>query len=117
MAMLAAAIGCAAPEKAELRGDEASYARAGNPECVRPHARPSDTGHYVGYQVGGGAALTRKADGPAPDDGTWGWDYCGHWLPSRIVLGWWHGRREQGGAGAYKTDGPRPVERIERRCE
>jgi hypothetical protein len=31
------------------------------------------------------------------------------------MLGWWHGRRSQGGAGAYKIDGPRPVEALERK--
>lgn len=73
---------------------------------VSPHALPSDTGHYVGYQVGGGALHRRKADAPTRDEGTWGWDYEGWLLRRRVMLGWWHGRREQGGSGAYRTDGP-----------
>ena len=38
-------------------------------------ARPSDTGQYVGYSVGGGCLCA--GDAPAPDQGTWGWDYGG----------------------------------------
>lgn len=74
-----------------------------------PQARivlPSDTGHYRVYFLGGGAGNPRKAEPRRPDEGTWGWDYQGL-LPRRIILGWWHGRRAQGGVGAYKTDGPR----------
>jgi hypothetical protein len=84
--------------------------RAGNPEEVSECAGPSDTGSYVGYMVGGGAAYC--GDGPAVEDGTWGWDYQGWCWPSKVVLGWWHGRRHQGGEGAYKTDGPRPLEAV-----
>ena len=70
-------------------------------------ALPSDTGHYLGYHVGGGAVNARKAEPRRDDEGTWGWDYQGWLVPRRVSLGWWHGRRYQGGAGAYKTDGPR----------
>ena len=108
--------GCTTAERGRQRGDAASFARAGNPDCVAKWAVPSDTGSYIGYQVGGGSANCRKAEEPASHEGTWGWDYEGRWWPSRVVLGWWHGR-EQGGTGAYKTDGPRPVEAIERRHE
>jgi hypothetical protein len=73
---------------------------------IAPWARPSDTGRYVGYTVGGGSANLRKADAPLPEDGTWGWDYQGGWFRRRVILGWWHGRRFQGGTGAYQTDGP-----------
>ena len=68
-------------------------------------ACPSDTGHYIGYYVGGGCGRPHKAEGRSPNDGTWGWDYRGWLIPRRVVLGWWHGRRYQGGTGAYKTDG------------
>lgn len=71
---------------------------------------PSDTGHYLGYHVGGGAGHPRKAESRQPDEGTWGWDYQGL-FPRRVMLGWWHGRRYQGGTGAYKTDGPRLYEK------
>jgi hypothetical protein len=89
--------------------------RAGHPSEVSPLAKPSDDGHYIGYTVGGGSAC--HGDGPTVDEGTWGWDYAGHCLPSRIILDWFHGRRCQGGAGAYATDGPRPCEELERRHE
>ena len=89
--------------------------RAGYPDEVSDCAAPSDTGAYVGYQVGGGA--TCQGDGPCIEDGTWGWDYEGRWLPSKVILGWWHGRREQGGEGAYKPDGPRVLETIRDRHE
>jgi hypothetical protein len=70
-------------------------------------ALPSDTGHYLGYHVGGGAVNAHKAEPRQADEGTWGWDYQGWLVPRRVALGWWHGRRYQGGGGAYKTDGPR----------
>src|SRR5262245_25195965 len=84
--------------------------RAGHPFAVSPCAYPSDTGRYVLYQVGGGSA--RHGDPPHPEDGTWGWDYQGLCLPSRIVLDWFHGHKEQGGSGAYATDGPRVAEHL-----
>jgi hypothetical protein len=79
-------------------------ARAGYPQEVACYARPSETGRSIGYYVGGGSPC--RGDFPCPAEGTWGWDYQG-WIPRHIALGWWHGRRYQGGAGAYKTDGPR----------
>src|SRR5687768_16561419 len=51
-------------------------------------AQPSDTGHYVGYWVGGGCL--RKGDPPTPDEGTWGWDYGGCLFPKRVYLLWCH---------------------------
>ena len=70
-------------------------------------AIPSDTGHYLGYHVGGGSGHPLRAEPRRVDEGTWGWDYQGWLVPRRVALGWWHGRRYQGGTGAYKTDGPR----------
>ncbi len=79
------------------------------PLIVRPAlprlSLPSDTGHGIGYYVGGGA-LPRFGEPRGADEGTWGWDYQGWLLPRRVVNSWWHGRRYQGGTGAYKTDGP-----------
>jgi hypothetical protein len=86
--------------------------RAGYPLEISPWARLSNIGGYVGYYVGGGAAQYRKAEPPAPDDGTWGWDFAGHWPARRVILMWWHGRRYQGGTGAYKTDGPSVVHSL-----
>ncbi len=82
------------------------HRRAGFPLKIRRWALPSDTGSYVGYYVGGGCARLRKADPPTSHDGTWGWDYSGWKFMRRVRLGWWHGRRYQGGYGAYLTDGP-----------
>jgi hypothetical protein len=88
----------------------AAQSRAQAPAECSPRPRwlllPSDTGSYVGYYVGGGCAQPRHAEPRLPDEGTWGWDYQGWFLPRRVILGWWHGRRYQGGTGAYKTDGP-----------
>jgi hypothetical protein len=77
--------------------------RAGYPLEVSALAAPSDTGHYVGYYVGGGAPVLGQPR--CPDEGTWGWDYCGFVLPKRVRLQWWHGRCYQGGVGAYRTAG------------
>jgi hypothetical protein len=63
-----------------------------------------ENSHFIGYYVGGG-----RACGGTPrccTEGTWGWDYQGWVLPRRVLLYWSHGRRYQGGIGAYKTDGP-----------
>lgn len=73
---------------------------------IRKRAVPSDTGHYIGYWVGGGALSRKRGDGPSLEEGTWGWDYRGWLIPRRINLLWWHGRRYQGGIGSYRTDGP-----------
>jgi hypothetical protein len=100
---------------ARVRPGEDPEKRAGYPSVVKPHARPSDDGGYVGYEVGGGA-WGGKGDGPTRDQGTWGWDYVGLKFPSFVTLGWWNGK-DQGGGGAYQPDGPRPIQRIERRHE
>ena len=78
---------------------EPAVSRAAPPdeEAPRRFALPSDTGHYLGYQVGGGAGHPLKAEPRRADEGTWGWDYQGWLIPRRVNLGWWHGRRSQGG--------------------
>jgi len=81
-----------------------AHCRAGWPECLRSRAIPSDTGHYCGYWVGGGAACFGQ--GRYLDEGTWGWDYMGLCFRKRVALDWWHGRY-QGGVGQYQTDGPK----------
>ncbi len=70
-------------------------------------AVPSDTGHSLGHYVGGGSGRPLKGEPRRPEEGTWGWDYQGWLIPRRVVLQWWHGRRDQGGAGAYQTVGPK----------
>jgi hypothetical protein len=77
---------------------------------VAKYAKPSNTPHYCGGYVGGGTIC--KGDPRSLDEGTWGWDYQGCCAGfRRIWLQWSHGRRYQGGTGAYKTDGP-PVPNI-----
>lgn len=70
-------------------------------------ALPSDTGHYIGYYVGGGCGKPCKAEPRHVAEGTWGWDYQGWLVPHRVMLDWWHGRRYQGGTGKYQSDGPK----------
>jgi hypothetical protein len=77
--------------------------RAGYPQQVSCLAVPTDTGHYVGYAVGGGVPCLGTP--PCTDDGTWGWDYSGWLNPRHVMLRWTHGRRYQGGVGAYRTTG------------
>jgi hypothetical protein len=85
------------------RADE--HACAGCSMLIRSHAICSNTAHYGGYWVGGGVPCRR--DQPYADEGTFGWDYFGVLFPKRVALNWSHGRRFQGGAGAYRTDGPK----------
>jgi hypothetical protein len=80
------------------------------PLAVACGARPVNTPHYDGYYVGGGAV--RRGDDRGPLDGTWGWDYSGCCYGRRVMLGWWHGRRYQGGTGAYKESGPHLGNRV-----
>ena len=82
---------------------EHTHERAGFPLAISPCARPGATPDYVGYYVGGGTGCmgcTRRAE-----DGTWGRDYRGIWLPRHVGLKWSHGRLYQGGTGAYDSDG------------
>jgi hypothetical protein len=69
-------------------------------------AIPSNKCRYGGYDVGGGLPV-RGEERSAFHEGTWGWDYFGILFPKKIALNWGHGLRHQGGAGAYKTDGPK----------
>jgi hypothetical protein len=91
------------PPPGHPRVIEHTQARAGDPLCLSPHARPTQTPAYVSYYVGGGAA---HGGGPRRvEEGTWGRDYEGHWIPRHVWLGWYHGRKDQGGTGYYYTDG------------
>jgi hypothetical protein len=81
-----------------------SFHRAGHPEAVHRWAQPTERPDFWGHYVGGGAPC--HGDPGFYGDGTWGWDYVGTVLPKRVLLGWYHGRRYQGGTGAYRTDGP-----------
>jgi hypothetical protein len=79
--------------------------RAGHPEMVSRWAIPSVTPAYSAGWVGG-STLLRGQPRHIHSDGVWGFDYDGWLLNRRIWLGWSHGRRYQGGAGAYDSEGP-----------
>ena len=81
------------------------HERAGCAMNVRRFAIPSNTRHYGGYQVGGGTPF--GGEGPTLEEGVFGWDYFGVLFNKRVALNWSHGRKYQGGTGAYSTDGPR----------
>ena len=108
-ALLVLAIGVRAGDEPIPIGSGAcnhTFDRAGHPEISSKLATASDTGNSIGYYVGGGCAF--RGGPPGPEQGIWGWDYIGPaWLPHNIVLGWCQRCREQGGTGAYQTDGPR----------
>jgi hypothetical protein len=89
-----------------MNPSEHTDTRAGCPREVSPLAQPSNGAHDMGGYVGGGSASVRRGDPRTPEEGTWGWDYRLSSLVRDPFLEWWHGRRYQGGTGAYKTDGP-----------
>lgn len=93
----------AAPAVSVAAPSECDIQRAGNPECISSHARPSNGPGDVGYYVGGGAPFHGQPR--MADEGTWGWDYAGLFFFHRIDLAWWHGARYQGGPGQYQPDG------------
>lgn len=84
-------------------------ARAGNPKCISKCARfPYDRGYCAGWVGGGGGGVCRPGDPPTLEEGTWGTDYQGFYPARRVFLRWNHGRRYQGGTGAYASEaGPR----------
>lgn len=103
-------MGRPATARKHFQGDQ--FQRAGNPQCISPLAKPTESPHEEGYYVGGGArAKSRHADERRPGEGVWGTDYSGLIIPKHTNLKWWHGRRYQGGVGAYGTDGPRVLHR------
>ncbi len=81
--------------------------RAGYPRALAGHLEPSATPGGIGYYVGGGVVAVGHGEPRRRDEGTWGWDETGgQHFRRRIILGWSHGRKYQGGTGAYRTDGP-----------
>ena len=105
-------IACGAVAQTPDCAPDHKLAHGGYPHCTSWYARPSDTGRYIGYYVGGGCPFYRVGEDRHAWEGTWGWDYQGFCWPSRVVLDWYHGRRYQGGQGAYRTDGPRPIQHL-----
>jgi hypothetical protein len=82
-------------------------ARAGFPWCISRFARcgVNPREYSAGYVGGGSGKLLGEAR--CIDEGTWGVDYDGLFFRKKIWKQWSHGRRYQGGTGAYKTDGPK----------
>jgi hypothetical protein len=76
--------------------------RAGNPHCVASWAKLSITPKYSAGYVGGGAAWGGRSR--YCSEGVWGLDYHGLFPYRRVWMRWTNGC-EQGGEGAYKTDG------------
>jgi hypothetical protein len=107
---LTPSMGRPATERRHFQGDQ--FRRAGDPQCISPLAKPTESSHEFGYYVGGGAReRSRQAEHRRPAEGVWGTDYLGIIIPKHVDLGWWHGRRYQGGTGSYGTDGPRILHR------
>lgn len=87
-----------------------NHERAGNPLGLRRHLEPTNAGDSYGYYVGGGGG---HGSGPrCREEGTYGWDYTGIHFPRRVVLGWNHGRKFQGGTGSYQTNDPVEVPNV-----
>jgi hypothetical protein len=107
---LTPSMGRPATERKHFQGDQ--FRRAGNPQCVSPLAKPTESPHEIGYYVGGGARERSPRGEPRyHHEGIWGTDYAGMIIPKHVRLGWWHGQRYQGGTGSYATDGPRILHR------
>ncbi|MDZ4852152.1 MAG: hypothetical protein SGI77_22925 [Pirellulaceae bacterium] len=80
--------------------------RSGWPDCIGRFAKCSVTSdHSVGYV--GGSTVFFWGEPRKTHEGTFGLDYSGHWFSRKVWLLWSHGHKEQGGAGAYASDGPR----------
>ncbi|MBM3956059.1 MAG: hypothetical protein FJ309_15865 [Planctomycetes bacterium] len=99
-------MGRPATERHQFQGNQ--FTRAGNPQCLSPFAKPTESPHETGYFIGGGARTrARHGQQRRVDDGTWGTDYVGILFHKHIELNWWHGSRFQGGGLGYRTVGPR----------
>ena len=88
-----------------LAQSEDRLARAGCPHQIAKYAKVGYGRQYVAYYVGGGAR-TPKGGARVVDEGTFGVDYMPIVPGFRrsVVLGWWHGRRSQGGTGQYEPN-------------
>lgn len=94
-----------------LRYEMSDCQRAGNPFAVHRFAKCSVDGKYSSWFVGGGAAFFRGRC-RKPSEGTWGLDYSGLFGRANVWLNYTRDR-EQGGEGAYQTDGePEFVSRV-----
>ena len=86
---------------------EDGLSRAGCPHQIARYARVGYGRPYVAYYVGGGAP-TPKGEPRGVHEGTFGVDYrpIVPGFRGATVLGWWHGRRAQGGEGQYEPNAP-----------
>ncbi len=85
--------------------------RSGAPFCVHRFAKCSVDDSYSAWFAGGGAALFRGRPRESTE-GTWGLDYDGLFGHANVWLKYTRGRN-QGGEGAYRTDGePKVVSRA-----
>src|SRR5688572_19332523 len=113
-ASLALLLALAATARAEVYADlihpRDPEVRAGHPRTVYRWAQPTITPRYCFGYVGGGAVF--GGDARTLEEGTWGMDYCGQYLPHRVWLNWYHGRVAQGGSGRYATDGPEFIQKA-----
>jgi hypothetical protein len=78
------------------------------PYRVGRHARPTYGPDY-GYGWVGGGAPSWRGEPRRPNEGVFGRDYQGIIYLRRVWPNWWHGQRQQGSAGSYRTDGPKFV--------
>ena len=98
------------PPAGEKRHFCHTHERAGFPLSLSEHVEPTNNGDSYGYYVGGGGG---HGSGPrCRNEGTYGWDYTGIKFPRRVVLGWNHGRKFQGGTGYYQTNDPVEVPNV-----
>jgi len=93
----------AVPAPAEEQTHSKPSCRPSGPPSIACYAVPSDKKGYDGYYVGGGVPCFGSSR--CLTEGTWGWDYPGCFSWRKIDLHWTHGKRYQGGIGAYRTVG------------
>lgn len=111
--IIAAAVICTVSPLAQTvyGQSEDDLARAGCPHLIAPWARPGYGSKYLVYYVGGGSKTFYRSEGRRADEGTFGVDYMPIVPGFRhsVALGWWHGRRYQGGAGEYEPNKIVPI--------
>lgn len=78
------------------------------PYRVGRHARPT-YGPDFGFGWVGGGAPSWRGEPRRTNEGVWGRDYQGVVYLRRVWPNWWHGQRQQGGPGSYRTDGPKLI--------
>ena len=86
--------------------------RSGHPHHVAPWATCSVDGKYSSWFVGGGTPFA-KGRPRKRTEGTWGLDYGGLFGHAHVWLKYTRFHRNQGGEGAYATDGePALVKKV-----